>query len=106
MYGKGKGGKVYPKERMGVTFHLRFLNCPTLLSARAGSFTGPTRWLVVKASALSGANLGSNPDFAVGIFPVSSHFRILRMSTPVATLTGTWRYRVSTGTAKPCVGTL
>ena len=31
-----------------------------------------------------------------GIFPGSSHTSDLKIGTPVATLPGTWRYRVST----------
>ena len=40
---------------------------------------------------------GSNLDCA-GIFPGSSHTSDLKIGTPVATLPGAWRYRVSAGT--------
>ena len=40
---------------------------------------------------------GSNPACA-GIFPWSSHTSDLKIGTPVATLPGAWRYRVSAGT--------
>ena len=48
---------------------------------------------------------GSNPACA-GIFSGSSHTSDLKIGTPVATLPGTWRFRVSTGTGRPGVSTL
>ena len=38
-----------------------------------------------------------------GIFPESSHTSDLKIVTPVATLPGVWRYRVSAGTGWPDV---
>ena len=50
---------------------------------------------------------GSNPACA-GIFAGSSHTSDLKLNigTPVATLPGAWRYRVSTGTGRPGVSIL
>ena len=48
---------------------------------------------------------GSNPAFA-GIFSGSSHTSGLNIGTPVATLPGAWRYRVSAGTGRPGVSIL
>ena len=48
---------------------------------------------------------GSNPACA-GIFSGSSHTSDLKIGTPVATLPGAWRYRVSTGTGRPDVSIL
>ena len=48
---------------------------------------------------------GSNPACA-GIFPGSSHTSDLKIGTPVATLPGAWRYRVSAGTGWPDVSIL
>ena len=48
---------------------------------------------------------GSNPACA-GIFSGSSHTSDLKIDSPVATLPGAWRYRVSTGTGRPCVSIL
>ena len=48
---------------------------------------------------------GSNPDCG-GIFSGSSHTSDLKIGTPVATLPGAWRYRVSTGTGQPGVSIL
>ena len=45
---------------------------------------------------------GSNPACA-GIFSGSSHTSDSKIGTPVATLPGAWRYRVSTGTGRPGV---
>ena len=48
---------------------------------------------------------GSNPACA-GIFSGSSHTCDLKIGTPVATLPGSWRYRVSSGTGRPGVSIL
>ena len=48
---------------------------------------------------------GSNPACA-RIFSGSSHTSDSKISTPVATLPGAWRYRVSTGTGLPGVSIL
>ena len=48
---------------------------------------------------------GSNPACA-GIFSGSSHTSDFEIGTPVATLSGAWRYRVSTGTGRPGVSIL
>ena len=48
---------------------------------------------------------GSNPA-CVGIFSGSSHTSDFKIGTPVATLPGAWRYRVSTGTGRPGVSIL
>ena len=48
---------------------------------------------------------GSNPACA-GIFPGSSHTSDFKIATPVATLPGAWRNRVSTGTGWPGVSIL
>ena len=48
---------------------------------------------------------GSNPACG-GIFLGLSHTSELKIGTPVATLPGAWRYRVSTGTGRPGVSIL
>ena len=48
---------------------------------------------------------GSNPAWA-GIFQGSGHTSDFKIGTPVATLPGAWRYRVSTGTGWPGVSIL
>ena len=60
---------------------------------------------VVKASA-SGAE---DPGFESRLrqnFSGSSHTSDLKIGTPVATLLGAWRYRVSAGTGRPGVSIL
>ena len=47
----------------------------------------------------------SNPACA-GSFSGSSHTSDLKIGTPVATLPGAWRYRVSAGTGRPGVSIL
>ena len=61
--------------------------------------------LVVKAS-VSGSE---NPGFESRLrrdFSGSSHISDLKIDTPVATLPGAWRYRVSAGTSRPSVSIL
>ena len=48
---------------------------------------------------------GSNPA-CEGIFSGSSHTSDFKIGTPLATLPGAWRYRVSTGTGRPGVSIL
>ena len=62
--------------------------------------------LVVKAS----ASKAEDPEFESRLcrdfFTGSSHTSDLKIGTPVATLPGAWRYRVSTGTGWPSVSIL
>ena len=61
--------------------------------------------LLVKAS-VSGAE---DPEFESRVrrdFSGSSHTSDLKIDTPMATLPGAWRYRVSTGTGRPGVSIL
>ena len=48
---------------------------------------------------------GSSPAYTE-IFPGSSHTSDLKIGTPVATLPGAWRYRVSAGTGRPGISVL
>ena len=60
---------------------------------------------MVKVSA-SGAE---DPEFESRLrrdFSGSSHTNDLKIGTPVATLPGAWRYRVSDGTGRPAVNIL
>ena len=61
--------------------------------------------LVVKASASRAGDPGFESRWG-GIFSGSSHTSDLKTGTPVATLPGAWRYRVSTGTGRPGVSIL
>ena len=58
--------------------------------------------LVVKAYASGAEDPGFESHFRLD-FSGSSHTRDLKIGTPVATLPGTWHYRVSTGTGRPGV---
>ena len=61
--------------------------------------------LVVKAS----ASRAEDPGFESRLrrdFSGSSHTSDLKIGTPVATLPGAWRYRVSAGTGRPGVSIL
>ena len=58
--------------------------------------------LVVRRPPRERKILGSNPACA-GIFSGSSHTSDLNIGTPVATLPGAWRYRISAGTGRPGV---
>ena len=61
--------------------------------------------LVVKAS----ASRAEDPGFESRLrrdFSGSSHTSDLKIGTPVASLPGAWRYRISTGTGRPGVSIL
>ena len=59
--------------------------------------------LVVKASASGAEDPGSNIPACDRIFP---HTSDLKIGTPVATLPGAWRHRISAGTGRPSVSML
>ena len=61
--------------------------------------------LVVKASASGAEDLGFESHLRRD-FSGSSHTSDLKIGTPVDTLPGAWRYRVSAGTGRPCVSIL
>ena len=61
--------------------------------------------LVVKASASRAEGPGVKSRLR-GIFSGSSHTSDLKIGTPMATLPGAWRYRVSAGTGRPGVSIL
>ena len=61
--------------------------------------------LVVKASFSRAEDPGFESAYD-GIFPGSSHTSDFKIGTPVATLPGAWRSRVSAGTGWPCVSIL
>ena len=61
--------------------------------------------LVVKASASRAEDLGFESRLRRN-FSGSSHTSDLKIGTPVATLPGAWRYRVSAGTGRPSVSIL
>ena len=61
--------------------------------------------LVVKVSALGAEDPGFKSRLR-RIFPGSSQNSDLEIGTPVATLPGVWRYRVSAGTGRLGVGIL
>ena len=63
--------------------------------------------LVVKATASRAEDPGVPFTLAPwGFFSGSSHAHDLKIGTPVATLPGAWRYRVSVGTGRPGVSKL
>ena len=67
--------------------------------------TTPPRWSSGKAP----ASRAEDPGFKSRLrrdFLRSSHTSDLKIGTPVATLPGSWRYRVSTGTGRPGVSIL
>ena len=59
--------------------------------------------LVVKASASRVEDPGFDSRLRCGDFSRLSHICDLKIGTPVTTLSGTWRYRFSTGTGWPSV---
>ena len=61
--------------------------------------------LVVRRPPWERKILGSHPNCA-RIFSGSSHTSDSKIGTPVATLPGAWRYRISAGTGQPGVSIL
>ena len=59
--------------------------------------------LVVKASASRAEDPGFDSSLRHGDFSGSTHSSDLKIGTPVATLPGAWRYKVSAGTGWPDV---
>ena len=68
----------------------------------------PPTWPCGKASASRPAGPGSNPGFFCGTFPRLSHTSDLNIKfrSPMANLSGAWRYRVSARTGWPSVSML
>ena len=62
--------------------------------------------LVVKVSALWAEEPVFDSPLCLGDFSGSSHISDLKLGTPVATLPGAWRYRVSAGTGWPGISIL
>ena len=81
-----------------------FVDSPQTYPA-AGPPRKPPRWPSGKRPPRERKVPGSNPACA-GIFSGSSHTSDLKIGTPVATLPGAWRYRVSAGTGRPGVSIL
>ena len=75
---------------------------------RAGWGVGGERLvgLVVKVSASKAEGPGFESRLQRDFFSGSSHTSDLKICTPVATLPGTWRYRVGAGTGWPDVSIL
>ena len=65
----------------------------------------PPRWPSGKASASRAEDAGFESRLR-RIFSGSSHTSDFNIGTPVATLPGAWRYRVSAGTGRPDVSIL
>ena len=84
-----------------VIVHLLFFSVMSVLSSHLDRLVG----LVVRRPPRERKIPGSNPACA-GIFSGSSHTYDSKIGTPVATLPGAWRYRVSAGTGWPSVSIL
>ena len=95
----------------GDAYHLHKSGCPPWLLQAAIDLVRQWYWfyrlvgLVVRRPPRERKIPDSNPACA-GIFWGSSHTSDLKIGTPVATLPGAWRYRVSTGTGRPGVSIL
>ena len=82
------------------------LNCPFGLTGGHVFLNSPiSSSIVVRRPPWEQKILGSNPACAE-IYSGSSHTSDFKVGTPVATLPGAWRYRVSAGTGRPGVSIL
>ena len=91
-------GPVWGLKQEAIS--LKITSCSSLLL-----FADRLVGLVVRRPPRERKIPGSNPACA-WIFWGSSHTRDLKIGTPVATLPGAWRYRVSTETGRPGVSIL
>ena len=83
----GQSSAIFTTGRIATTWHDRLVG------------------LVVKAS----VSREEDPGFESHLrwdFSGSSHIGDLKIGTPVATLPGAWRYRISAGTGRPGVSIL
>ena len=82
-----------------------------MLKSLAGLDSTTPHWnhlasLVVKASAPGAEDPEFESRLCPGNFSGSSHTSDLKIGTPVATLPGAWRFKVSAGTCWPGVSIL
>ena len=85
--------------------HVAILSWPACLSPFESLRPNRLVGLVVRRPPRERKIPGSNPA-CTGIFSGSSHTSDLKIGTPVATLPGAWRHRVSAGTGRPGVSIL
>ena len=91
-----------PSQRTGVSVWL--LQETDVTGPRP--LQSPPRWPSGRASASRAEGPGFESRLRRDFFLGSSHTSDLKIGTPVATLPGAWRYRVSTGTGRPGVSIL
>ena len=113
-FAKTRGGIMEADDRQMTTvqpsFHHRYstnrVSSVTIVGERAVTPPLVVRHhlvgLVVRRPPRERKIPGSNPA-CDGIFSGSSHTSDFKVGTPVATLPGAWRYRVSTGAGRPGV---
>ena len=77
-----------------------------LMSSSSAVCMCSPRWPSGKGVRLESDSPGFNSRLRRGSSPVSSPTSDLKIGTPVATLPGAWRYRVSAGTSRPGVSIL
>ena len=94
-----------PRPRQWYVQHGEHINLQAGQQRLLVSYSDRLVGLVVRRSPRERKIPGSNPA-CDGIFSGSSHTSDLKIGTPVATLPGAWRYRVSTGTGRPGVSIL
>ena len=103
---------IYWRTTQAVWARVLMFSVPRLRLLRIGRLSGVPHLdqdrfvgLVVRRPPRERMIPGSNPACA-GIFSGSSHTSDSKIGTPVATLPGAWRYRVSAGTGRPGVSIL
>ena len=97
--------KEYDFCSVGIKSWAVLWQCSVELTCWTRFTRAPHRCLVVRRPPREWKVPGSNPACA-GIFSGSSHTSDLNIGTPVTTLPGAWRDRVSTGTGLPDVSIL
>ena len=80
---------MYPLFKVFLAWYIHDLMCP------------PPRWPMDKSSASRAEDPGFDSRLWRGDFRGSIHTSDLKIGTPMATLPGAWRYRISAGTGWP-----
>ena len=101
---------VLPLPPTTAMSHLaNFMSLPFAPSSDPNPLSLPVRRPPPWPSGEASASTAEDPGFESRIrqiFSGSSHTSDFKIGTPVATLPGAWRYRVSTGTGQPGVSIL
>ena len=106
----GRPGGQACKHQCTYPEHVTNMNCKQLADVHGNNVDGELLFsdlcLLPLVIASAAAATGFDSCLRCGDFSGSSHTSDLKIATPVATMPGAWRHRVSAGTGWPDVSTL